>query len=818
MVPPLQRFSLFEFCQRAQELLAPEHDRAEFIKFVLCGICNGGQVVIDPYQDVLQDHHPIQVTRDYDSLLGFEKDIIVETDMTVTPVSRHADTLTKSIHLNIEIPDPSDPGKFFTVPAHRVPNVDIGKWEGRNSVRAFFPLLWSRNRSSPILSQEEHTVFYEMGLKPAIDFLEQETGLASEWPPKYTDELFRARTTKGQLVFQTKVLRKKSVRRLGSVLRKSFKFNKVRWASGMIFMHQVQGVKAATMYNPDDYNHEDGLPDPILRAFLERNHISWNRMRHGKWFIDVAIEVKSMIKESLQWRSDSHSRLSGAALQLTDEQAVSVTALGSHHYVRDVVSHLPAVAGCRIDPGAHTYAKEAGRSAKFMTCKQALALRPGKSSRFCDGLYELYTNASQGHPSNARFEVRVPHQFAEKVLQNFDKGVLQSSLFAFDTVVWWSIRSYRVLAIKYVLMAQANSSARSRSFYGSLLLTAGCVWLANSLHCRPDDQNASRDLMGCLFPHTARAGADKNTLAYPRGSLEDVSGGSDDEDRPQTLPYHPYGMFFLVKFTHERGHSPRLDMQHIDRLPIKSFLFFFGVKFADVGLYYFHNGPRGVNTARVTNKAKVTPRFYHNEPEALPDVFNIAALGTVGNPTPIDDGLDLEESDIPEPEGTLDNALSMIWRQFFVDLVVKSPNQRGAKNPSYLKMPLEDRLTATDAIFKSKDLAKYWVIFSWRMAESKEWDRAFDHLWPPKNYQPVGNTQNYKNCIYYKKWADLLTRLTDADAKKIRKEVRVKMNELMWWPNAQQDRIWCTRTDDRYTIADSGAPQDRPAPQLLVRF
>ncbi|KAF8869105.1 hypothetical protein BD779DRAFT_1682604 [Infundibulicybe gibba] len=833
---PLQRFSIYDFCVKAQELSKPqdEADHTDFIKFVLCGIHEGEQAVVDPYLNAIreQELHPLEVTRDFDSFLGFDKDIIVETDMTVSPVSRHADALTKSIHLTLEIANPEDPQKPYHVPFHKIPNLEIGKWEGRNSVRAFFPSLWSPGCDSPILEQEKHAQFYDCGLRPAVDHLDRDIGLSSEWPPTYTDEMFRARTTQGHLAFQTKVLRRSSVRSLGRTLRRSLEAHRVTWAKGMLFMHQVQGVKAATMHVPLWQN-----TGTELLGFLERNHISPGRMQADQWFVDVALQVKSQTGQSLQWRADSHGRLVAEALRISEEQANQITSLRSSKYSKDTVAHLVALAGCRVEPGvrtegpfeakyvsiystdkAHTYAKEAGRSAKFMTCEKTLKLKEGEPSQFCYDLHNLFVHASQGHhPSNARLEVRVPLGFAEQVLENFDEDILRRSLLSFSNVEW-SLRAYRARAICLLLKAQTESISASRAVYGSLILTAGCVWLANSLHCRPDDKNASRNLMRCIFPHTPRAGADPSSLAYLRGSL--AEGEAPDAQEP-TLPYHPYGMFFFTDFLTNRRHSPRFSMGGRERLTDGSFEYFFIKPFDEISTYYFRTGVlgrQGVHPSRVMNKAVITPRFYHDEPETLPDLFNTAALGTIGDPIVIDDGSDLEEGDIAEPEGTLDNTLSKIWRQFIVDLLSKSPNQKGAGSPSYLKIALKDRLISTDEVLKSKDLAKYWTDCAWKVAGAKEWEVAFRHLWPPKAHILVGAVQNYGNCSYYLKWKDLLSRMTDADAEEVRKQIRARMDRLMWWPNAQQDRIWCTRVQRHFTLASSGQPQKGPAPQLLVRF
>jgi hypothetical protein len=97
----IDSLSLAEFCQQAK-LLLDSDDTASFTRFVLCGQHEGRQVVVDAIRNRIQyrDHHLLKGLRDYDSLLGIDKDIRVRTSLSLYPVARKEDTLRNNIHLD----------------------------------------------------------------------------------------------------------------------------------------------------------------------------------------------------------------------------------------------------------------------------------------------------------------------------------------------------------------------------------------------------------------------------------------------------------------------------------------------------------------------------------------------------------------------------------------------------------------------------------------------------------------------------------------------------------------------------------------------
>jgi len=89
--------SVYSFCDQANDLLE-EQDFASFVRFVLTGRHDNRQVVIDSILNRIPSDEDIGVMRDYDSLLGIDKNIRLTCPLTVYPVSKE-DVLSKNIHI-----------------------------------------------------------------------------------------------------------------------------------------------------------------------------------------------------------------------------------------------------------------------------------------------------------------------------------------------------------------------------------------------------------------------------------------------------------------------------------------------------------------------------------------------------------------------------------------------------------------------------------------------------------------------------------------------------------------------------------------------
>ncbi|KAG5649046.1 hypothetical protein H0H81_006771, partial [Sphagnurus paluster] len=176
------------------------------------------------------------------------------------------------------------------------------------------------------------------------------------------------------------------------------------------------------------------------------------RPREGDWWIDVSIEVNSVVESCLAWRTDSHYHITKAACNLEEHVAQRITIPGSGSYARDLVSHMPAVSGCRIETSSRsrgpfqvaylqayttdkslTYRHDSGHHARFTTALEALT---GKASSFVDSLYDLYNNAAETTSSLARLEVRVPLAQAALVLLDINEDLFHHSLISIPREVW----------------------------------------------------------------------------------------------------------------------------------------------------------------------------------------------------------------------------------------------------------------------------------------------------------------------------------------------------------------------------------------------
>ena len=98
---PQKHYDLVTFCKEAKNLLGI--DQATFVRFMLTGIRSGHQAVVDPISHNVEEGDDLRVLRDYDSLLIMHSDILVQDgDLTLYPVSKHEDALTKDIHVKYE--------------------------------------------------------------------------------------------------------------------------------------------------------------------------------------------------------------------------------------------------------------------------------------------------------------------------------------------------------------------------------------------------------------------------------------------------------------------------------------------------------------------------------------------------------------------------------------------------------------------------------------------------------------------------------------------------------------------------------------------
>lgn len=316
-------------------------------------------------------------------------------------------------------------------------------------IRAVFPGLYSDGRhGSPYLTQEEQKDFYEKGFHPAVSDLMG--AAAPDWPPDYDSEMFRARGRNGQLSFVTKMLPDWYVNELGDKIREKLQANEISWGEGLVFLHQIRGVKNSSQHTPLEDDAEIALEE-----WLDINNLRPEDLLFGDWWIDVGLQISSNEEECLAWRTDSHFHLVQEVLKISQHHADRITSISSSKYTRDMASHLTGVSGCRISPGPRakgqysvqylqlyttdksvTYRQDKGHHGKFITCLDVLA---GKAESYCEKLYQVYLAAMNDNFSLARIEVRIPIQHASSVLLHLRRESISQWLVSFPRVVWWSV-------------------------------------------------------------------------------------------------------------------------------------------------------------------------------------------------------------------------------------------------------------------------------------------------------------------------------------------------------------------------------------------
>jgi hypothetical protein len=327
------------------------------------------------------------------------------------------------------------------VQPHEVPNICLGKFGERHTVRVFFPhFVGDPNASGKNhLSKEQQDQFYNLGIRPAA--LEVCPEAASDWPADRNSEMFRAKNHGPGFAWGTKLIGAADVESFGEALRDHCQLSGRDWMEDIVFQIQVRGLKMATGHDPTAAEAQRALDDFI--SFV-------NPDVPGQVWVDVGLEI-SVLNRACLWLTDAHQSMVQSALEVTEAQARTLTTPGRRRYQRDVTAHLPALSGCRIPLDAvgpfeasytqfysseknPTYHPENGHHAKFMTTKMAMR---GTPPTILTQLHQVYGTAANELPVSARAEVRVPLAHAHRVLLDWNRETVQGYLAVKPQEEWW---------------------------------------------------------------------------------------------------------------------------------------------------------------------------------------------------------------------------------------------------------------------------------------------------------------------------------------------------------------------------------------------
>ena len=104
--PLLVAHTVSEFCTRAREL--EKFDDGLFADFVLTGKyiddeLNDCQADVQPRRNALEEGYGIKALRDYDSILGYTKDLPMTDSIFVLPVGNAREVLRRSVHISVPL-------------------------------------------------------------------------------------------------------------------------------------------------------------------------------------------------------------------------------------------------------------------------------------------------------------------------------------------------------------------------------------------------------------------------------------------------------------------------------------------------------------------------------------------------------------------------------------------------------------------------------------------------------------------------------------------------------------------------------------------
>jgi hypothetical protein len=102
---PHKAYSLGDFVRKAEGLASDEGaDQIVFDRFLLTGeFKDEHQAVVDPIRNIVPDDHDVKGLRDYDSVVSFTTEIVVDSTISIYPIPNPAEVLSTSVHIQYPI-------------------------------------------------------------------------------------------------------------------------------------------------------------------------------------------------------------------------------------------------------------------------------------------------------------------------------------------------------------------------------------------------------------------------------------------------------------------------------------------------------------------------------------------------------------------------------------------------------------------------------------------------------------------------------------------------------------------------------------------
>lgn len=321
----------------------------------------------------------------------------------------------------------------------------------------------------------------------------------------------------------------------------------------------------------------------------------------------------------------------------------------------------------------------------------------------------------------------------------------------------------------------------------------------NSLHSRPDDTKAGRDIAMCIFPLSNNVDATDDALlmlGLDDGAQNEYEIEDDDGDdivmvvEDEGKPAWSHGAFFLRTLS-VPDDSPCPRLYGGQTLAFTTYQPVFKMDFDSLRRKY--DSTRRVPpmptvvTKRVTSRKGIPGRC---TVEAGTTLF--PELNDLHEVCVQDNGDDDDELHFDHPPATIDQLLTKIWYQCWSDWYQKAAVPKNSNLPSYLRLTADERKDIELDWMLDDNLATTFRAAFWRQATDDEWRRQFGYFFPMPGYSIPPSATGWRSCQYYDSWWDLIRKKVDNDIDRIRvkKALWKKWVELAWIPRASPSRMW----------------------------
>jgi len=291
-------------------------------------------------------------------------------------------------------------------------------------------------------------------LRPAV--LDIQFTRDPEFPSTYNQLLANSRSQNGTFLRISRLFSAEDLSDLERKMRQNIEDQRMDWARGFFFGHQIRGIKAITKHL--DVNAEvHRSPEDALYMLVD-SIFEFDALEHAmdNFYIDVGMELYEP-RHSLHWRRASHAPILTHLMPALDADTISSMATpGADGYFEDISALLRPVSGFRYTPKQNVAAetgifylqcystdKSVADSSILNHNTLSLNLADGfkGDKRGRERLAAISARFSAAHAARvmtaARIEIRIPLAKAAEMLQPLPQDFLKSLLIRVRSSTWW---------------------------------------------------------------------------------------------------------------------------------------------------------------------------------------------------------------------------------------------------------------------------------------------------------------------------------------------------------------------------------------------